>query len=529
MSAQSLAPTLDPDERMTSMRLSALAAVAQGSVEGDDVVVTGLALDSRRVAPGDLFVALAGSRADGLGFVEDARARGAVAACATRPIPGMATLVVADPRAVLGRISAAFYGEPAGELRLVGITGTLGKTSTALLVLSALGASGRGVGVVGSLGVKARGVADASLAGRLPDTNGMTTPDAPTLHRALRLLVDAGVETVAMEVTSHALAQRRVDGLCLQLGILTNLVPDEHLEVHPSAEHYLRTKARFFDLLASGAPIVANVDDDLVRDMVAQAVARVRRPVVWASMDARGDAHVRVESLRWDGGGAAFDLVVARPLPRLDGGEVAPARLPLVLPVFGVQQVGNALLAATAALIAGASPDGLAAAVAEVEPMRRRMQVVRRARPLVIDDTSGNPETLHAVFESARALPHARLRVLFGIRGMRGREINRRLAMALAGLVTAHADHAPVTLAVTASEDVADERNRVLEEERDAFLQALDAARASYDFEPSLAAAAERVVDGVTADDLVLLLGAQGMDESARLTLAALERRGLAS
>ena len=511
----------------TAMRLSELAAAAQGRVVGGDATVSGLALDSRRVAPGDLFFALPGGRADGMQFVADARARGAVAVCASQPVEGVPTLVATDPRAVLGRISATFHGDPASRLRLVGITGTLGKTSTALLVLSALGASGRGVGVVGSLGVKARGVADPTIAERLPDTNGMTTPDAPTLHGALRLLVDAGVETVAMEVTSHALAQRRVDGICLQLGLLTNLVPDEHLEFHPSAEHYLRTKARFFDLLGPGAPIVANADDALVRDMVTQALARTPRPVVWVSMDARDGAHVRVESLRWDGRGAAFDLVVAQPLPRLDGGEVEAARLPLVLPVFGVQQVGNALLAATAALIAGASPDGLAAAVAEVEPMKRRMQVVRRERPLVVDDTSGNPETLRAVFESARALRHARLRVAFGIRGTRGREINRRLAMTLAGLVTAHADHAPITLVVTASDDVADERNRVLPEERETFLQALDAARAPYTFEPTLAAATERLADETSAEDLVLLLGAQGMDESARLMLAALARRGM--
>lgn len=508
------------------MRLSELARAARASYEGDhDVDITGLALDSRRARPGDLFFAIAGTRADGAGFVADAVAHGAVAACATHPVPGVPTVVVPDVRAALGRMAAAFWGNPAERVQLVGITGTLGKTSTALLVLSALGASGHGAGIIGSLGVRARGVDDPTLAARLPDTDGMTTPDAPTLHRALRMLADAGVATVAMEVTSHALAQHRVDGLCLKLGVMTNLVPDEHLEYHGSPEQYLKTKARFFDLLETGAPIVANGDDPLVRDMVRDAVGRRAHPVVWVSVDGHPDASVKVSELRRDAAGSTFALEVARPLPRLAGGTVGPVTVPLVLPVFGVQQVGNAALAATAALIAGASPEGLSAAVAEVEPMRRRMQIVRAAAPLVVDDTSGNPETLRAVFESVRALPHRALRVVFGIRGMRGKEINRRLAMSLAGLVTARGSEEPVRLVVTASEDTADARNRVLDEERDVFLRAMDAARARYEFEPTLRGAIARALDGLADDDLLLLLGAQGMDESARLATEALDAR----
>lgn len=504
------------------MQLLALARAAGLELVGGDVPVTGVAFDSRRVAPGELFVALPGTRADGLAFVDEARRRGAVAACATQAVDGLPTIVTADPRSALGLLSAAWYGHPARDLTLVGITGTLGKTSTAQLVLAALGASGTPIGVIGSLGVQARGVADATLASRLPSTDGMTTPDAPTLHRALRLLADAGVRTVAMEVTSHALAQGRVAGLTLALGVMTNLVPGEHLDFHKTAEHYLAAKAKFFDLLEEGAPVVANGDDPLVRDMVAAKTRERPRPVVWITTEDRADADVRATDLAWDAGGSRFTLDVRRPLPRPRGmtGEVAPAHIPLVLPVFGVQQVENATLAATAALLAGASPDGLARAVAGVAQVKRRMQVLRAKAPTVVDDTSGHPETLRAVFASVAALPHRALRLVFGVRGMRGVDINRRLAESLAQLAGAHARRVPVTMVVTASEDTADDRNRVTAEEQAAFREALGAA--PYTFEPTLAGAVDRVLDGVGTDDLVLVLGAQGMDRAGELVMARL-------
>jgi UDP-N-acetylmuramyl tripeptide synthase len=348
----------------------------------------------------------------------------------------------------------------------------------------------------------------------------MTTPDAPTLQKALRMLADAGVETVAMEVTSHALAQGRVAGLVLQLGVMTNLVPDEHLEFHGTPEHYLATKAKFFDLLGDGAPMIANGDDPLVREMVGAAVARRARPVAWVTTEDREDADIRISDLTWNGSGSRFTLDVRRALPRLDGGEVTPARIVLTLPVFGVQQVENAALAATAALIAGASPDALAAAVGSVAQVRRRMEVLRSRGPAVVDDTSGHPETLRAVFASARVLPHRALRVVFGIRGARGADINGRLARSLADLARRHASHAPVTIVVTASDDVADARNRVSAEETAAFREGMGAMK--FEFEPTLARAVERLLDGVGPDDLVLVLGAQGMDQAGAMVISRL-------
>ncbi|WP_275828595.1 Mur ligase family protein [Roseisolibacter sp. H3M3-2] len=501
--------------------------------------------DSRHVAAGDLFVGLPGTRRRGADYVADAAARVARALCveardADAPTvrdAGLPVLVVDDAHVALARLASALEGYPARSLRMVGVTGTLGKTSTVLLVQAALDAARagipHGVGTIGSLGARVRGPAAARVpAVALPDLDGMTTPDAPVLQRALRVMADAGVDLVAMEVTSHALAQRRVEGVTFALGLLTNLVPDEHLEYHPTPEHYLRTKARFFDHLDPGAPIVANADDARVLAMVRDRTARVPRPVVWVSL---GDASpgealvspdVSVEALRWDAGGSTFALDVRRPLRRVDGGTVDPQTIPVVLPVLGVQQVANAAMAVTLALMAGATASGVTEALADAEPMRRRMEIVRPAAPLVLDDTAGNPETLRAVFASAAAFPRRTLRVAFGVRGTRGPVINQRLAAALGALVAERAADGPVRLVVTASEDTADARNRVADEERDVTLETLRGAGVPFDFEPRLGPALDRLLDGAAPDDVVLLLGAQGMDRAAPLLRERLANAG---
>jgi UDP-N-acetylmuramoyl-L-alanyl-D-glutamate--2,6-diaminopimelate ligase len=490
------------------MTTAELARALDATLVGADVEVTGIAVDSRSVRAGDLFVVQQGARNDGARFVADARRAGAVAACAATAIAALPTIVVADPRVAAPRLAAAFFRHPARELTLLGITGTLGKTSTALLIESALAASGVPVGVIGSLGVR--------IGDRVIDT-GMTTPDAPAIHAALRAMADAGVRMAAMEVTSHGIAQRRVAGLTFALGVFTNLVPDEHLEYHRTPEDYVRTKARFFDMLEDGAPLVLNADDARVRARALLALKRRQRPVIGVSAEGTKDASVRVTGLRSDAAGSAFALEIGAILPRVDGSRVERGSLPLVLPVFGRHQVANAALAATAALVAGASPEAITEAVAEQAAIPRRMEIVRTDAPVVVDDTVGNPRTLAAVFESIAAIPHRHLRIVFGIRGSRGVEINSRLGTALATLVAQRTRDLPVRLVVTASIDAAGPRDRVGGSEGEALLAPLRAAAVAFDYEPTLAAAVRRALEGSGAGDLVLLLGAQGMDRAAEL------------
>jgi UDP-N-acetylmuramoyl-L-alanyl-D-glutamate--2,6-diaminopimelate ligase len=469
-----------------------------------DALITGIAADSRRVRPGDLFVAATGDKSHLGDFIADARRRGAAGIVAPEAVTGAASIAVSDPRAALPQLAAAFHDYPADELQLIGITGTLGKTSTMLLLGDILEADRKAVGVVGSLGIK---LAEAT------QETGITTPDASVLQEALRWFADQGVGHVAMEVTSHALSQRRVDGLHFCLGLLTNLVPDEHLEYHPTPEHYLETKMRFLEFLDPAAPLVINADCELTRERT----GHLGQQVIGVSCRGEPSAAVQVDGIGVRDGVSEFTLRGTRRVQGLD--SLAPGReMPLRLPLVGVRQVANAAMAATAALLLGASPEGIRRGLANAHPIRRRMEVIRPARPLVIDDTVGNPRSVEAVFETIPHLPHkGRLRILFGIRGMRGPKINARLAAALAkGIEPYEAE-----LVVTSSDDVADERNRVSPAERDAFIDSFQASAGgpALNFQPALGDAVPALLDGVGEDDLVLLLGAQGLDAAAAMVL----------
>jgi UDP-N-acetylmuramoyl-L-alanyl-D-glutamate--2,6-diaminopimelate ligase len=482
------------------MRLSALAGALGIPLSGEDREITGIALDSRQVQPGQLFVAIPGANADGMRFIPEALARGAVAVCAVRPWDGVPSLVVPDPRDALAIVASEFHGHPARDLRMIGITGSLGKTSTALLLETIIGAAGEKVGVIGSLGIR--------FEGHVVET-GMTTPEAPAIHSALRYFATQGAGTAVMEVTSHSILLQRVDGLLYDLGLLTNIVPYEHLEFHPTPEHYVRTKARFFHMLKDGAPLVVNEDDPTAREVS----TGLSRPVIGVSLRSRETAAVHVERVRMGAEGSTFALQVRRALPLLDGGVVDPVTIPLALPILGRQQVANAALAATAALIAGVPAQTIAFALADVEPMHRRMHIVYEDGPVVLDDTVGNPESIRAVFEAIRSIPHHNLRVAYAIRGSRGTEVNERNAEALAREVGSMI----ATLIVTASEDHASERDRVEDDERAVVLSTLEKRGVPFVYESKLEHAVVRALDGAGRGDLVALLGAQGMDKGTEI------------
>src|SRR5690606_5140809 len=208
---------------------------------------------------------------DGHRFLADAVARGALAAVveAGSEVPaGVPALMVADTRVALAELGAAWYGRPADRLALVGITGTIGKTSVLSILAVILDRAGIPAGTIGSLGIR---FGDTVRATRL------TTPDALTLHSALAHMLAGGARLAAMEVTSHALVQQRVHGLRFGLGVFTNLTLLEHLEYHGSFRRYVEAKLRYFDHLERGAPLVYTAGDRLVHALVRDR--RGARPV----------------------------------------------------------------------------------------------------------------------------------------------------------------------------------------------------------------------------------------------------------
>jgi UDP-N-acetylmuramoyl-L-alanyl-D-glutamate--2,6-diaminopimelate ligase len=463
-----------------------------------DLPVTGIAADSREVRPGHLFVALPGTRVDAHAFLRDAVDRGAAAVVVERPVEeelGVPVIRVPSSRETLAQLAAAWHGRPAERLRLVGITGTIGKTSVLKMLEAILRADGRDIGTIGTMGV--------SLGGET-DPTGYTAPSPLLLQRSLARIAGAGCELAAMEVTSHALDQARVHGLAYDLGVFTNLVPLEHSDYHGSFRGYVRVKRRFLGYLRPEAPLVFSEDDQIVRRVVREH----RGPLVGCGREE--GALVRSEEVRVTKEGTSLVLNVRSPIPRLDGGEVAPMRLPLCLRLLGRPTVTNASLAVAAALSLRAAPESIREALAVFPPLKRRMEMIDLGSFWVMDDAASHPDSVSALFEVVEQLPVRRVFAVFAIRGQRGAKINRRTAEALAIWATRR----PLDrLILTRSVDAVDELNRVEEPEREAFRSSLRRAAVPFEEIDALGDAIPAALDSAGAGDLVLLLGTQGMDE----------------
>lgn len=392
-----------------------------------DIQVTGVTLRGQNAQAGDLFAALPGARAHGAGYAADAVARGAVAVL-TDPeglsqIAGTVTvpvLVHPTPRAVLGAVAAAVYGNPSDRLRVIGVTGTSGKTTTTYLVEAGLRSAERVAGLIGTVGVRIDGRDQPS---------GLTTPEAPDLQGLLALMVEQGVDTVVMEVSSHALTLGRVDGVSFAVGGFTNLSRD-HLDFHTSMEEYFDAKAQLFD---SGSPTSAAISVICVDDEWGQAMARRAHDAVTVSTT--GPADWAVEEVLAAGQGGVQDFLVKDPAGVHHALEIA-------LP--GGYNIANCLLAVALLDAVGVSPEQAAPGL-RTASVPGRLESIDRGQPfLALVDYAHKPGALRAVLQTLRAQASGRLAVVFGAGGNRDqgkREPMGQVAAELADLVVVTDDN----------------------------------------------------------------------------------------
>jgi UDP-N-acetylmuramoyl-L-alanyl-D-glutamate--2,6-diaminopimelate ligase len=357
-----------------------------------DVEITGLAYSTADVAAGSLFFCVPGFRADGHEFAPDAVARGAVALVCERPLGlDVPEVLVPSVREAMGPIAGRFYGEPTRELRVVGITGTNGKTTTAFLTRAILEATGTQCGLIGTVKYVVGGEASEAV---------RTSPEAVDLQRAFRAMLDGGDGACAMEVSSHALYLGRARGIEWACRVFTNLTQD-HLDFHKTMEDYFLAKRRLF--VEGDAPSVVNVDDPYGMRLAEQIGA--------ISYGIGGDADFRAEDVAFDAGGARFTLVA--PSGRAD----ARIQLP------GLFNVSNALAAVASCVQLGVSLDDAVAALADAERVPGRLEPVDEGQDFaVLVDYAHTPDSLENVLRAARELTTGRLHVVFGAGGDRDRD-----------------------------------------------------------------------------------------------------------
>ena len=366
-----------------------------------DVTVLGVCQDSRRAQPGDLFLAWKGASADAHDFVADAVANGAVAVVVERPVDvSVPQLVVTDGRSAAALAARAVTGAPDEGMFMVGVTGTNGKTTTALLVRHLM--AGRGpAAAIGTLGV----VDDEGV---WPGTESLTTPGPVQVAVWLWKLANGGMEAVVMEASSHALDQRRLDGVELDVGVFTNLTQD-HLDYHTDMAEYFGAKARLVELVAADGTLVVNRDDPAWEEL--DAGGRALRTF---SLDA--DADVRAESIRLGRDGSKFTLVI--------DGDRREVRLPLL----ARYNIENSLAAAAVGAAAGLSIDEIAAGLGTVPQVSGRLETVVTQPFSVLIDFAHTPDALVGALSAVRPLTTGRLIVVFGAGG--DRDVSKRRPMA---------------------------------------------------------------------------------------------------
>jgi UDP-N-acetylmuramoyl-L-alanyl-D-glutamate--2,6-diaminopimelate ligase len=378
-----------------------LEALPERTVHGTlPPAVTGIASDSRTVAPGQCFVAVPGFKQDARAFAGEAVARGAAVVVTEggRLDVAVPQILVPSARRALAHLAGAYHGHPSRRLTLVGITGTNGKTTTSYLVEALLRARGQRAGVIGTI---------QYVVGDERRPAGQTTPEALELQGMLAEMLRRGVGGVAMEVSSHALALDRAQDLAFDVAVFTNLTQD-HLDFHRTFEAYTAAKRHLFELLAASPKArrvaVVNADDPAGAEMIRGLALTVLRFGLGAGADVRALDHASsIDGIR---------VTVGTPRGRVD----------LTSPLIGEHNVRNLLGAVAVGLALDLELPAIAAALGAVDTVPGRFEQVRAGQPfLVVVDYAHTPDALERVLVTARKLTAGRLVAVFGCGGDRDR------------------------------------------------------------------------------------------------------------
>jgi UDP-N-acetylmuramoyl-L-alanyl-D-glutamate--2,6-diaminopimelate ligase len=443
-------------------------------IRGDPAVeITGLAYDSRRAEAGTLFFAYPGQTVDGHAYANAAVDAGAVAVALERELelpPFVTQALVADGRTAMAHAGVRFYGDPSAEIPVAGVTGTNGKTTTAFLIHRILERAGFQCGLLGTV---------KRVVGGLTEPVERTTPEAIDVQAALRRMVDGGDRACAMEVSSHALALRRTDGIRFAVAAFTNLTQD-HLDFHSDMEDYFQAKRRLF-VSDQAARAVVNLDDPYGERLVAELDC--------LTFSAAGDprADYRAVDASFDAGGSRFRC-------QAPGGDAEVSS-----PLPGRFNIANALCAVASAAALDVDLDVAVQALAEAGQVPGRFEPVDEGQPFaVLVDYAHTPDSLENVLTAAREVTEGRLLVVFGCGGDRDRD-KRPLMGAIAARL---ADVALITSDNPRSEEPGAITDEILAGARDA-----PDARAEVGVEVDRRAAIAIALEAAAAADTVVIAG----------------------
>ena len=444
--------------------------------------ISAITIDSRAVVPGCMFVCISGTKADGHAFIEEALQKGAAAVVIEREVPVMKTsgaifIRVSNSRRALARLCNAWYGHPAAALRLVAVTGTNGKTSVSTMLKSMFDAAMIPCGLIGTVGCLCR---DRLLNIRSANREAnMTTPDPNELYHMLSVMAAEGVEVVIMEATSHALALDKLEPLCFDAAIFTNLTP-EHLDFHGDMESYFEAKAKLF---AKAKLAVLNADDAATPRLSQRCCGQVVR----TSTGGRRAEYAALEAEFHGVDGVSYTLSSSRVRAKINS------------PIPGIFTLSNTLQAAACALEMGVDIRAVRQALTNFSGVAGRMERVRLGVPTdfsVFVDYAHTPDAMKNLLLTARGFcrEHQRIVLLFGCGGDRDKTKRPQMAAVASELAD--------VVYVTSDNSRSERREDIIED----ILKGIDKNKEHYVI-PDRAAAIEMAIKNARTGDVILLAG----------------------
>ena len=365
----------------------------------DDLEVKGISTDNRLVQPGDLFICIKGYTVDGHRFAKQAEEAGAVAIVCEHEVEGVTIpqIIVNDTSAELPHLAHIFFNQPTQQLNLFGLTGTNGKTTTAYILEHLLSGFKSPVGYIGTNGIR---YADVFLEPK------NTTPEPLSLQRTFKEMVEAGVENVAIEVSSHALELHRVDYCRFKVALFTNLTP-EHLDFHPTMDEYFEAKYKLFEMLTKDGSAIVNVDDDYGVKLVERLN---QNHINFYTYALNQEADFQAMDVKMSTAGTTFNLLCPE------------GPFEIQTPLLGTFNVYNALGAMAAAYSAGMSMKLIQSLMATLSPVDGRMEIINEGQDFtVIVDYAHTPDGVEKVLEFVTGIKENSVKVVIGCPGDRDR------------------------------------------------------------------------------------------------------------
>lgn len=470
-----------------------------------DMSITGLAYNSKKVEKGHVFVCIRGLKADGHDYAPAAVEAGASALIVEEFILALDVpqFLVKDARSSLAALADAYYNHPTQKMKTIGITATNGKTSTSFMANAILEQQGLKTGLIGTVIVKIGDKAEPSE---------LTTPESLDLQRYFSEMVDADIQHVVMEVSSSALELDRVGSVDFDI-VTFNNISREHIDLHSSFENYVMHKSKLVTRAGKDKVAILNLDDSYSANLVDQTDAHV----ITVGVESE-EADVRCTNLDLSTGRATFRVIISRTIETPQG-NLTQGEFEVTLGTPGYHSVYNSLVAITIGLLCDASVDTIQEAMKNFTGVERRFEMIFEEQFKIIDDHFANSGNIDITLGTLEKMDYRNLKLVYAIRGDRGVTVNRENAEAIArwapkiGLTEVIA---------TISKSHVTAKDVVAEEEKQVFLEVMDAAGIQVRLYEELPEAVKQGLIQAEAEDVVLLAGCQGMDYGAKLALEQL-------